>query len=139
MNVKRNGFTIVEIMVVVIILGLLAAFIVPGMFKKLGAAKTKIARSKMAIIEGALEQFALNCLRLPTDDENLGALLIPPADLEETWAGKYLKDSQIVDPWGNDYIYVAEGTINTGSYDLVSLGADGAEGGEGENADIFND
>ncbi len=139
MNVRRNGFTIVEIMVVVIILGLLAAFIVPGMFKKLGAAKTKIARSKMAIIEGALEQFAINCGRLPTDEEGLDALLIPPPELEETWGPKYLKDSQIIDPWDNPYIYVLEGVINTGSYDLISLGADGAESGEGENADIFND
>ncbi len=139
MKLRRNGFTFVEIIVVVIILGLLAAFIVPGMFKKLGAAKTKIARSKMAIIEGALEQFAINCGRLPTDEEGLDALLIPPPELEETWGSKYLKDSQIIDPWDNPYIYVLEGVINTGSYDLISLGADGAEAGEGENADIFND
>jgi general secretion pathway protein G len=139
MKLRRNGFTIVEIMVVVIILGLLAAFIVPGMFKKLGAAKTKIARSKMAIIESALEQFAINCGRLPTDEESLDALLIAPPELEETWVSLGIKTSHIIDPWDNPYIYVMEGTINTGSYDLISLGADGAEGGEGENADIFND
>jgi len=139
MNVRRNGFTIVEVMVVVIILGLLAAFVVPGVFKKVGKAKTKIARSQMAIIEGQLEQFAIDCGRLPSDDEGLSALLMPPEGLEETWGPKYLKDSQINDPWGNPYIYVSEGTVNVGSYDLISLGADGEEGGEGDNADIFND
>ncbi|MCF7955632.1 MAG: type II secretion system major pseudopilin GspG [Phycisphaerae bacterium] len=139
MNARRNGFTIVEVMVVVIILGMLAAFIVPGVFKKVGKAKTKIARSQMALIEGQLEQFAIDCGRLPTDDEGLGALLSPPAGLEETWGPKYLKDSQINDPWDRPYIYVSQGTINTGSYDLICLGADGEEGGEGDNADIFND
>lgn len=139
MKIRRNGFTIVELLVVVIILGMLAATIVPGVFKKLGQAKSGIARSKMAIIEGALEQFAINCGRLPTDDEGLAALLEAPAELEEKWGTKYLKDNQILDPWDNPYIYMSEGSINTGSYDLISLGADGSEGGEGKNADIFND
>ena len=140
MNKKtRKGFTIVEIMVVVIIISMLAAFIVPGIFKKLGKAKTEIARSKMGIIDNAIGQFALDCGRLPTDEEGLGALLAPPPELEDKWDGKYLKDSHVLDPWGNEYIYVAEGTVNVGSYDLISLGADGAEGGEGDSADIFND
>jgi len=139
MNVRRNGFTIVEIMVVVIIIGLLAVFIVPGVIQNIGKAKTKIARSQMALIEGQLGQFAIDCGRLPTDDEGLGALLSPPAGLEDTWGPKYLKDSQINDPWGRPYIYVSEGSINIGSYDLICLGADGEDGGEGENADIFND
>ena len=93
----------------------------------------------MAIIEGALEQFAINCGRLPSDDEGLDALLTAPPELEEKWGSKYLKASQILDPWDNPYIYVEEGNMNTGSYDLICLGADGDEGGEGENADIFND
>ena len=67
------------------------------------------------------------------------ALLVAPPELEETWVSLGIKASHIIDPWDNPYIYVMEGTINTGSYDLISLGADGAEGGEGENADIFND
>jgi general secretion pathway protein G len=139
MKIKRNGFTIVELLVVVIILGMLAAFIVPGLFKKLGAAKTGIARSRMAIIEGAIEQFGLDCDRAPTDEEGLEALVTAPPELEGKWKSRYLKPSQIVDPWNNPYIYVEEGSLNTGSYDLISLGADGNEGGEGDNADIFND
>jgi len=66
-------------------------------------------------------------------------LIVPPADLEEKWNGRYLKPSQLVDPWDNPYIYVAEGEINPGSYDLISLGADGVDGGEGDNTDIYND
>jgi len=139
MKMRRNGFTIVEVMVVVVILGMLAAFIVPGMFKNVGKAQTKIARSKMALIDGALGRFSIDCLRLPTDEEGLEALLIAPPGLEDKWGPKYLKDSQILDPWERPYIYVQEGTINVGSYDLICLGADGEEGGEGENADIYND
>jgi general secretion pathway protein G len=139
MNVRRNGFTIVELLVVVIILGMLSAFIVPSVIKKLGQAKSGIARSKMGLIEGALGQFALDCDRYPTDDERLDALVNAPPELEEDWGPRYLKPSQILDPWDNPYIYVEQGTLNPGSYDLISLGADAAEGGEGDNADIFND
>jgi len=138
-NRKRKGFTLVEVLVVAIILAMLAGFIVPGILKKLGKAKTEIARSKMAIIEGALEQFSISCGRLPTDEEGLGALLEAPPELEEKWPGKFLKDSQIIDPWENPYLYYQEGMINIGSYDIVSYGADGVEGGEGDNADIYND
>jgi general secretion pathway protein G len=139
MNARRNGFTIVEIMVVVIILGMLAAFIVPGMFKKLGQAKSGIAKSQIGNISSALEQFAINCGRYPTDDEGLNALVEAPTDLEGKWGSRYLKASQIVDPWDTPYIYVEQGTINPDSYDLICLGADGEEGGEGEDVDIFND
>ena len=137
-NRKSKGFTIVEVLAVAIILALLAGLVVPGVFKKLAGAKTDIARSKMAIIEAALEQFAVDCGRFPTDEEGLDALISAPADLEEKWSGRYLKDSQIKDPWDNPYIYFQEGTENPGSYDIISLGADGQEGGEGENADIYN-
>ena len=136
---KRNGFTIVEILVVAIILAMLAGFVVPGVFKKLAGAKTNIARSKMAIIEGAIEQFSIDCGGLPADEEGLTALLEAPPEMEEKWGGKYLKDSQIIDPWDNPYMYFQEGSINIGSYDIISYGADGVEGGEGDDADIFND
>jgi len=139
MNARRKGFTIVEVLVVVVILGLLSVFIVPSVFKKLGKAKSGIAKSQVALIGGAIEQFAIDCGRLPTDDEGLEALLVAPADLEDKWGPKYLKASQIIDPWGRPYIYVSEGTINVGSYDLISLGADGEEEGEGDNKDIYND
>lgn len=103
--------------------------------------KRDIARAKMAIIEAAIERFAIDCGRYPDESEGLEALLVPPADLEEEgkWRGPYLKASQLLDPWKNPVVYNAEGEINPGSYDLVSLGADGQEGGEGDNEDVYND
>jgi general secretion pathway protein G len=136
---KRKAFTLVELLVVIIILSLLAGFVAPKMFSSVGKAKKDLARPKMAIIESAIERFGLNCGQYPDDSMGLDALLSPPSGLEDKWNGPYLKASQLLDPWGNPYIYVAEGEVNPGSFDLVSLGADGAEGGEGDNADIFND
>ena len=136
---KRKGFTLVELLVVIIILSLLAGFVAPKMLRRVGKAKKDLARPKMTQIESAIEQFALDCGQYPDDSMGLDALLEPPAGLEEKWGGPYLKTSHLIDPWGNPYIYVAEGEVNPGSYDLVSLGADGVEGGEGENEDIIND
>lgn len=138
MRRKRKGFTIIELIVVAVIIAMLAAFMVPKISKRFGKAKHHIAKAKMGLIESALVTFQVDCGRFPYDDEGLEALLMPPSDLEEKWDGKYLKDSEIFDPWDNPYIYIEEGEINIGSYDLISLGADGEEGGEGENEDIFN-
>lgn len=136
---KRGAFTLVELLVVILIISMLAAFVAPRGFKALSKAKKDLARPKMAIIEGALGRFRFDCGRLPDDSEGLEALLVPPADLEEKWNGPYLKQSELLDPWENPYIYVSEGEYNPGSFDLISLGADGQEGGEGENEDIVND
>jgi general secretion pathway protein G len=141
MTDKRNkkGFTIVELLVVVLIIGLLAAFVVPRVFKGLGKTKRDIARSKMAKIEASIEQFRLDCGRLPDESEGLEALIEPPADLEEQWSGPYVKKSMLLDPWKNPYVFMPEGIVNINSYDLISYGADGAEGGEGDNEDIYNE
>ncbi len=138
-NEKRKAFTLIELLVVIIILGLLAGFVAPKMFQHVSKAKWDLAKPKMAIIEDAIERFCLDCGRYPDDSEGLDVLIVPPADLEEKWNGRYLKPSQLLDPWGNPYIYVAEGEINPGSYDLISLGADGTQGGESDSEDIFND
>lgn len=140
-QMKRNekGFTIVELLVVVLIISMLAAFVVPRMLKSLPEAKRKVAKAKMGIIESAIERFYFDCERYPDDSEELGALLKPPTDLEEKWKGPYCKKSDLEDPWGNPYMYVAEGDRNLGSYDLVSFGADGKDGGEGDDEDIYND
>jgi len=136
---KRDAFTLVELMVVILIISMLAVFVAPKMFKSLGKAKSQIAKAKMALIEDALGRFYIDCGRYPDDSEGLQALLEAPPDLEEKWNGRYCKPSELLDPWGNPYIYLAEGQYNPGSFDLISYGADGAEGGEGDNADIVND
>ena len=123
-NKFRRGFTFVELMIVIIVLSLLVAFVAPKMFGKLGKARHEIARSKMAIIEKAVEEFYVDCGRYPTDDEGFNALIEPPQDdeLAEKWQGRYCKPSDLLDPWGNPYEYFAEGSVNIGSYDIVSLG-----------------
>jgi general secretion pathway protein G len=137
---RRKGFTLVELLVVVGIISLLATMLVPRFFKGLGQTKAKIARAKMTRVEQALNQFQLDCGRLPSDaDGGLEALIVQPPDLEGKWNGPYCKRSELTDPWDNPYHYVQEGQQNVGSFDLVSFGADGQEGGEGDNADIVND
>ena len=141
MNRQTKGFTIIELLTVVVIISLIAAFVAPRMFKGLGKAKRSIAKSKMAIIETAVGKFQYDCGRFPTQEEGLDALLAAPPDLEDKWNGAYLKRSDLLDPWDNPYIYIEEGIANPGSYDLVSYGADGMEGGaEGtDDEDVFND
>jgi len=136
---KEKAFTIVELLVVVLIISMLAAFVVPRMLKKGRGARKDIAKAKMAIIESALGMFSSDCGRYPDDSEGLEALLVAPKDFEGKWNGPYLKKSDLLDPWGNPYIYVEEGEINPGSFDLISYGADGQAGGDGDNEDIYND
>lgn len=136
---KRKAFTLVELLVVILIISMLAAFVAPRMFRGLGKAKKDIAKAKMAIIENALGRFYIDCGRYPDDSEGLEVLIVAPADLEEKWNGPYLKRSELLDPWDNPYMYMAEGEYNPGSFDLVSFGADGSEGGEDDNEDIVND
>ena len=140
MRREQKGFTLVELLVVVLIIGMLATLLAPRMFQGLGEAKSKIARAKMARIEDALVRFQLDCGRLPDESEGgLDALLVAPPDLEEKWKMPYIKRSEFEDPWGNLYVDVSEGQYNPGSFDLISFGADGQEGGEGDNADSVND
>ena len=131
----------IEMIAVVIVIALIATIIAPKMFTGLGKAKRDIARSKMGKIETAITEFYYDCGRYPTDEEGLNALLEAPSDLEDKWKKMYLKRSEILDPWGNPYEYMEEGERNIGSFDLISFGADGVEGGE-ENSndeDIYND
>ena len=137
---KRKAFTLVELLVVVLIITMLAAFVAPKMFSGIGKTKADLTKAKMAIIENALNRFYIDCGRYPDDSEGLEVLVMPPADMEDgKWRGPYLKRSELLDFWDNPYIYVAEGEYNPGSFDLISLGADGMDGGEGDNMDIYND
>jgi general secretion pathway protein G len=132
----RKGFTLIEIMVVVLIIAMLGAFVAPKVFKRFGKAKYNLAVAGVALVEKTLEDFAYDCERYPTQEEGLGALLVAPADLPEgKWDGPYLKEKQLSDPWGNKYLYVVEDAA-ANTFAILSYGADGAEGGEGENADI---
>jgi general secretion pathway protein G len=133
---SRAGFTLIELMVVMIILGLLAALVVPRMFGKLGKAKTNAAYAQIELLGTALDSFRLDVGRYPSSSEGLEALVSPVAGGEE-WNGPYLKKTEIpLDPWNNPYHYEAPG--KNGDYDLYSYGADNAVGGEGENMDIVS-
>ena len=136
---KNKAFTLVEVLVVIVLLALIASVYVPRMFRGMGEQKRKMARTKMANIESAIITFQLDCGRFPDDSLGLEELITPPADLEEKWRGPYLKQSELLDPWENPYIYVEEGEINPGSFDLISYGANREEGGEGDDEDIYND
>ena len=139
-NRKRKAFTLVEMLVVVLIITMLAAFVVPRMFSGIGKTRADLSRAKMAIIENSLARFYIDCGRYPDDSEGLEVLILPPSDIEEgKWNGPYLKRSDLLDLWENPYKYFAEGEYNPGSFDLVSLGADAMDGGEGDNADIINE
>ena len=133
-RVSEKGFTLIELLIVMIILSLLAALVAPKMFQKVGGAKQKAAKTQIALFGGALDQFRLDIGRYPSTQEGLDALRKNPG--LDSWDGPYLPKDIPADPWGKTYIYRCPG--EHGDYDLLSLGADGQEGGEGENADIVS-
>jgi general secretion pathway protein G len=139
MKKTKKAFTIVEMLVVIILISLIASLIVPRMFRGLGEQRAKIAKAKMSNIENAINRFYLDCGRYPDESAGLQELVVAPQGLEEKWKGPYLKKSELLDPWDHPYVYVENGQVNPGSFDLISFGADGVEGGEGDNADIYND
>ncbi len=129
-----QGFTLIEIMVVVIIIGLLAALVGPQLFSKVGKSKQAAAQSQIELFGVALDGFRLDVGRYPTTAEGLAALQKNPG--LTTWDGPYLKKDLPDDPWGKAYVYKAPG--DHGEYDIISYGADGAAGGDGENADVVS-
>jgi len=134
----RAGFTLIEIMVVVIILGLLAVLVAPNVIDKLSVAKGKTARTQIELLGTALDSYRLDNGTYPTTQQGMSALWTKPVSAPEprNWSGPYLKKAVPQDPWGNAYVYRSPGESNPDGYDLISLGADGSPGGEGENADI---
>ena len=131
---RQAGFTLVELLVVLIILGLIAAFAAPQVIKFVGSAKSDSAQIQVERLSGVLDLYRLQVGRYPSDDEGLNALMEQPADAPN-WDGPYLKKADsLVDPWGRSYLYRCPG--EHGDYDLYTLGADGQEDGEGENRDL---
>jgi len=128
----QRGFTLIELLIVMIILGLLAALVAPKMFQKVGSSKQKAAKTQISMFGTALDAFRLDLGRYPTTDEGLELLRKNPGS--SSWDGPYLSKDLPLDPWGRQYVYRFPG--ERGEYELYSLGADGQEGGEGENADV---
>jgi general secretion pathway protein G len=131
------AFTLIEIMVVVVILGILAATIIPQFIGTTQDAKISAAKAQVAEMDSALERFYVHMDRYPTAEEGLAVLVTAPAGDNQKWRGPYVKQLRN-DPWGNPYQYIVPGTHHTTSFDIWSRGADGADGGDGANADIGN-
>jgi general secretion pathway protein G len=129
---KERGFTLIEILVVMVIIALLASLVAPRLFPKLGKGKQSTAKAQIELLGQALDQFRLDTGRYPTTQEGLGALVTNQNI--ENWEGPYLKKGLPNDPWGKPYIYQCPG--QHGEYDLFSYGRDGNPGGEGEDKDV---
>lgn len=135
---KGRGFTLLELLVVLVILGLLAGLVGPKVMDYLGTSKSKTGKLQIEQFSQSLELFKLETGRYPSSQEGLTALIEAPAGVTG-WNGPYIKGAKVVpkDPWGNDYHYTSPGQHNK-DFDISSLGLDNREGGEGENKDINN-
>ena len=130
---RSRAFTLLELLVVIVIIGLLAGLVAPRYFDQVSKSNTKIAKAQIDAIEKALDQYRLDVGSYPTTEQGLAALNTRPQNLDK-WAGPYLKKAVPPDPWGARYLYKSPG--DHGEYDLQSLGSDGQAGGVGEAADV---
>lgn len=132
---RREGFTLLELLVVMVIIGILAGFVAPRYFAQVGKSQVKATRAQIDALDKALDQYRVDLGRYPTTEEGLESLQTAPAG-EAAWGGPYLKKAVPLDPWGHPYVFVSPGTH--GDVDILSYGKDGQPGGSGENADITN-
>ena len=132
-SARQSGFTLLELLVVIVIIGLLSGLVVPRYFNTMGKSKAKVAKAQMAALEKALEQYRLDVGRYPTVEQGLEALSAPPPGVAR-WQGPYLKGTVPMDPWDRGYIYRPAASLQ--DVEIVSLGADGKAGGSGEDRDI---
>jgi general secretion pathway protein G len=133
-SVRHAGFTLLELLVVIVIIGLLAAYVGPKYFSQLGKSEITVTRAQIEAFEKSLDTFRLDVGRYPTTEEGLNALMTAPPTATAKWNGPYLKKGVPADPWGHAYQYRAPGT--KAEYEILSLGKDGQPGGAGEAADI---
>lgn len=134
MNHRQAGFTLLELLVVLLIIGLLAGFVGPRYFAQIGKSESKIAKAQIDALDKALDQYRLDTGHYPTTQQGLVALFTKPAN-EPRWQGPYLKKAVPLDPWGRAYLYAQPGTDGR-DFDLQSYGKDGQAGGEGDAADV---
>jgi general secretion pathway protein G len=130
--IRMQGFTLMELLIVMAIIGLLATLVAPGIIKQFGGAQYDAAKARINVIENAIGTYRLDVGKYPRSLEELVTNSGDPK-----WKGPYLKESQLTDPWGNKYQFKRPGSGGR-DYDLLSFGADGAQGGEGDDADITN-
>lgn len=130
---RPAGFTLLELLVVMVIIGLLVGYVAPRYFAQVGKSEVKVARAQIVAIESALDQYRLDAGHYPSTESGLVSLFSQPAN-EARWAGPYMKKLPPADPWGNAYVYRMPGEHS--EYDLFSYGKDGQPGGSGEAADI---
>ena len=130
---NNRGFTLLELLVVIVIIGLLAGYVAPRYFSQVGRSEIQVARAQIESLEKALDQYRLDMRRYPTAEEGLEALVAKPSTAQ-SWSGPYLKKALPKDPWGNAYVYRTPG--QKGEFELLSYGRDGKPGGSGEDADI---
>ena len=132
---RENGFTLLELLVVVAIIGLLAGYVAPRYFGQVGRSEVNAAKAQIDALEKALDQYRLDTGTYPTNELGLNALVQRPPN-EPKWNGPYLRKGVPLDPWGKPYLYKMPG--EKGDYDLISYGKDGQPGGTGESADLTN-
>ena len=130
-----SGFTLLELLVVVVIIGLLASYVAPRFFAQVGKSESKVAQAQIDALEKALHQYRLDNGRYPTTEMGLSALLVKPASATK-WAGPYMAKAIPPDPWGAPYFYKSPG--EHGDFDIYSYGKDGRPGGTGDDADVTN-